>query len=163
MDREEHAWFNQLYLKHARRLNRLATRILGNENIGQELVQEVFLLMFCKYEKLQDHPNMGGWLTVALKNRIMDYFHSASYQRELPLETAGETGQEDRYEDPLITVLPRGLNKKEQEILVLVYEKQLSYEAIAKQLRISVLNCRARLYRARNHCRDLLQKRGIRG
>ena len=158
MRREADDWFNKLYLENVDRLNRMAVRLLGNESIGQELVQEVFLLMFCKYERLKEHPNVPGWLSTTLKNRVMDKRGSASFRRELPLETAGELGREDHYEDPLISMLPPGLTEKEQEILVLVYEKQMAYDEISNHLNISVLNCRTRLYRAKNHYRDLVQE-----
>jgi len=40
--------------------------------------------------------------------------------------------------------------------MILFYEKQLSYEQIAAQLDISVLNCRTRLFRAKVHYKEIL-------
>jgi len=48
------------------------------------------------------------------------------------------------------------LKPHEREIMILFYEKQLSYEQIAAQLDISVLNCRTRLFRAKVHYKEIL-------
>jgi RNA polymerase sigma-70 factor (ECF subfamily) len=47
---------------------------------------------------------------------------------------------------------------KEKEILILYYEKQLPYDQIAKYLNISVLNCRTRLFRAKAHYKELINR-----
>lgn len=64
----------------------------------------------------------------------------------------------DTYHQALDELLPKGLLPKEREILILLFEEQLSYEEIAQRLGISVLNCRTRAFRAKAHYKELLAK-----
>lgn len=74
----------------------------------------------------------------------------------MPLTCDASAATEDTYQEPLENLLPKGLTDKEREILVLLYEKQLSYEEIAQRLGISVLNCRTRAFRAKEHYKELI-------
>jgi RNA polymerase sigma-70 factor (ECF subfamily) len=148
-------WFDTLYMENAPRMVRLAAYLLGDRQIAEELVHEACLILLYKRDRLADHPNLPGWLSQTLKNLVADELKSARHRLELPLNEAADTGREDTYEPPLELLLPPGLTPKEREILILYYEKQLSYEEIAARLNITVINCRTRLFRARARYKKL--------
>lgn len=152
-------WFDALYRENAPRMLKLATHLLGDQRIGEELVQEAFLILLCKREKLLGHPNLLGWLIVTLKHLISAELKSAKHRLEFPLLEQKDIPTHDIYHIPLISVLPPELTPKEREILTLFFEEQLSYEQIASKLNISVLNCRTRLFRAKSHYRGLEEKK----
>ena len=54
--------------------------------------------------------------------------------------------------------MPQGLTPGEREVLLLFYEEGLSHQEMARRLGISEMNSRTRLFRARNHCKKLLEK-----
>ena len=149
-------WFDALYRENFPRMMRQATYLLRNQQIAEELVSEAFLILLYKREALTAHPNVRGWLSQTLKNLISDELKSARYRLELPLNEDIEIPKDDVYEYALSESLPKDMTPKEKEILVLYYEKQLSYEQIASRLHISVLNCRTRLFRAKTRCKELL-------
>ncbi|NLV23090.1 MAG: RNA polymerase sigma factor [Syntrophomonadaceae bacterium] len=150
-------WFDKLYLENTPQMFKKAYYLLRNEQIAKELVNQAFLIYLYKRRDLEDHPNLTGWLNQTLKNLILDEIKSSRHRLEIPLNPNIEIPVDDTYCPPLSEVLPKGLTLKEREILILFYEKQLSYEEIAEQMNISVLNCRTRLFRARARYKTLLE------
>lgn len=154
-------WFDQLYREHSARLIKLAFYSLKDRQLAEDVVEEAFLTLLYKRRELMSHPNISGWLAVTLKNIIDDELKSARRKHEAPFVFDENAGEYDTYNQPLKDLLPKGLSDKEKEILVLFYEKQLSYEEISQQLGISITNCRTRAFRARVHCRELMEKEKI--
>lgn len=69
----EREWFEQIYHDHADMLFRLGRHLLGGQDDSTlyDLMQDTFLDAWSKREKLMEHPNIGGWLALSLKNRAM--------------------------------------------------------------------------------------------
>lgn len=151
-------WFDQLYREHSARLIKLAFYSLKDRQLSEDVVEETFLTLLYKRRELMSHPNISGWLAVTLKNIIDDELKSARRKHEAPFVFDENASEHDTYNQPLKDLLPKGLSPKEKEILVLFYEEQLSYEEISQQLGISITNCRTRAFRARVHCRELMEK-----
>ena len=67
-------WFESVYQEHADFCFRLGRRLLAggqDEDVLYDVVQEVFVSVWQKREELMSHPNLGGWLTLAVKYRVM--------------------------------------------------------------------------------------------
>jgi RNA polymerase sigma-70 factor (ECF subfamily) len=156
---EQNEWFDQLYREHSARLFKQAFYVLKDKHLAEDLVEETFLILLCKQHELGEHPNIAGWLSQTLKNLIYDELKSARHRLEMPLVYDATAATQDTYHQPLDELLPKGLFPKEREILILLFEEQLSYEEIAKRLGISVLNCRTRAFRAKSHYKALLSKK----
>ena len=54
--------------------------------------------------------------------------------------------------------LPDGLSDGEREVLLLFYQEGCTHQEMARRLGISEMNSRTRLFRAKNHCKKLLEK-----
>ncbi len=154
-------WFDKLYIENAPRMIRQATYLLRNQQIAEELVNEAFLILLYKKSDLINHPNLPGWLSQTLKNLMTDELKSARHRLEWPLNPNVEIAADDTYQQPLSELLPQDLKQNEREILLLVFEEQLSYEEISEKLHISVLNCRTRLFRAKTHYKEIMNKEKI--
>ena len=50
------------------------------------------------------------------------------------------------------------LSDGEREVLLLFYQEGCTHQEMARRLGISEMNSRTRLFRARNHCKKLLEK-----
>lgn len=151
-------WFDMLYRENAARLFKQAYYVLRDRHLAEDLVEETFLILLSKKDEICNHPNIAGWLSITLKNLIYDELKSAKHRLEIPLTYDEPGAHEDTYHFPLADVLPKGLLPSEREILVLLYEQDLSYEQIAERLNISVLCCRTRAHRAKKHYRALVEK-----
>lgn len=152
----DNIWFENIYLTNHKRLLAIAKRELQSEAIGEELVQDVFLALYKKRDKLRKHENIEGWLTLALSYLIRHELSRYSTKKEVPLNdqiihTSVETNL------PFESVLPKGLTEKERQLLIWYYRDELSYEQISERLDISINTCRVRVFRAVGHCRQLLQ------
>lgn len=149
-------WFDKLYIENSPRMVKLAAYLLRNRQVAEELVDESFLILLRKKQNLKDHPNLPGWLSQTLKNLINDELKSARHRLELPMEPEMDIPISNAYVLPLSETLPKELKPNESEILILYYEKQLSYEQISAHLGISILNCRTRMFRAKAHYKKLI-------
>lgn len=155
---EQNEWFDRLYRDHSARLYKQAVYVLHDSHLAEDLVEETFLILLYKQRDLANHPNLAGWLSLTLKNLICDELKSARHRLEVPLIPDDTATSADTYHQSLDELLPKGLSSKERELLILLFEEQLSYEEIAQRLGISVLNCRTRAFRAKSHYKALIAK-----
>lgn len=150
-------WFNTLYAEQYDRLKKMAWRSLDSEAIAEELVQEAFLIMICKLDKLRSHPNLAGWLAVTVQNLIKNELSRASTTREVSM-TQEPLDERTMEEYRLEEILPPGLSEEEREVLILYFDKQYTYGQMSEKLGIPEGACRTRLYRAKGHVKKIMLK-----
>lgn len=155
---QRNLWFDEIYLKNSERLYKQAYYVLRDEHLAEDLVAEVFLILLYKQKALINHPNISGWLSVTLKNLIYDELKSSRYRLEIPLTSDNASSCTDTYHHSLDEALPKGLLPKEREILILLYQENLSYAEISQRLGISILNCRTRAFRAKARYKKLKEQ-----
>lgn len=151
-------WFSALFRAHYSILLNVGALLLNNRNTAEELVDETFLILWSKRTLLRKHPDIGGWLYITLKNLICNETRLAKYQRETPLIYETGTLAAEEAKDSLLDLLPKGLTEQERQILIMCFEKELSYEEMAQELGISVLACRTRLCRAKAHYKKIIER-----
>ena len=154
MNPEDKEWLHKLYEENASTMYRVAVRRLGNPESARDVVQEAFLALVNKTDTVREHPNPAGWLMRALKYLLLQQMEAEQKRLdyERPLEQILSVATADAPQLPLHDLLPRGLSPQERELLIWYYEERLTYEEIAARLKIPVLTCRTRMYRARKHC-----------
>ena len=147
-----------LFVKERPRLLKLAYRLTGNEQVADDMVQEAFYLALLHYDTLAVHPCPGGWLTVTLRNLILNerrrLSHSECSLDELGPQLAAEQSP------PLEELLPRKLPPADRQLLIWRFEEQLDHREIADRLGISEGACRTRVCRAVDKCRRLWKTGG---
>ena len=167
-NKEDSLWFQDLYLRFSKPLVHFGCRAGIELEISKEIMQQSFYLLLVKHEdlKARQHPNLPGWLIKTNSNLIRQELRSARRRYEVPLADWMEPSAEDRYHFPLRDLLPAGLSERHQEILVLCYEEQLSYRAIAQRMGITEGYVGVLLGRARQELKKLYEsenKRFARG
>lgn len=152
-------WFDKIYVENAPKMIRVAYHLLGDEKTAEDIVQNTFIVLLVKPE-VRTYDNIQAWLYVTLKNQIGNEMQRRRHRKFLPLDEWRERESECDSPDhfALADCLPKGLTDKEKEILIYIYQDELTYEEIAKKMEKSVLACRTRLYRAKAHCKELLKK-----
>lgn len=154
-------WFTALYEQNAAKMLRYATYQLRNPSIAEELVEEAFVRLLQRQDELTGHPNVPGWLWKTLQHLILTEVKLAKYHREVPLDPALSAAAPEPEREDLADALPEGLSQGEREILLLYYEEELSHQEVAARLGITEMNSRTRLFRAKNHCKKLLEKSSV--
>ncbi len=150
-------------------------RLVANQAEAEDIVQEVFLKAYERFEELQHSPTVGGWLKRVATNMSLNHltryrsrwsFFSEMFggrdaeeeEREAdfaaPNDLEKQVDDADRYQ-----ILEDALQKlptAQRVPLVLFHIEGLSYEEIAAQLRVSLGKVKTDIFRAREALRKRL-------
>jgi RNA polymerase sigma-70 factor (ECF subfamily) len=164
--------FNALILRYQNLLFGIALRMLGDEDIASDAVQEALISGFSKFRTFRG-GSLRSWLAV---NACYDEMRRKRRQREVPIEQFNMEGEEvedlswmidpaarpeDRYESyELESAIQDSLNlltPAYREALVLVDIEGLSYEEASMAAQVPVGTVKSRLARARLQVRSALK------
>ena len=148
-------WFEELYKDYMKQLVKAAKKFLHDKELAIDLVHDTFIVALIKEDDVRAHENPRLWLYKVLYNQIGNEMQRQRYRDVTSLELCAELGQNDTYFPALTERLPPGLKEKDREILIMFFEQRLSHEEMAARLGCSVGNCRTKLFRAKERCREL--------
>lgn len=172
--KNERAWktfFNSYYDA----LYRHAYRILGEEKVAEDIVQELFISLWDSAAQLENEKALTVYLYRSVTNRCLNYIRDKNREDLRITRWMNENGEEQETGDAefssvvleevlrrlqeLIASLPEGRKK-----IILMSMEGMSGEAIARQLGISITTVKQQKYRAYsflrqhlgNHCWNVL-------
>ncbi len=156
------AAFEELYRRHLPTLLRTLTRVVGVEQVAEELAQEAFLRAAQRLP--EDVGNrFRGWLLRVGNNLAIDWLRTARRERILAeragqqVRDAGDTDSLDLdlHEDmrSVLTVL-RKLPPRYQEVLVNREVYGFDYNTMARVMDVSIAALQTLLHRARGRFRE---------
>jgi RNA polymerase sigma-70 factor (ECF subfamily) len=170
--------FNQLVLRYQNLLFGIALRLLNDEDVASDAVQEALISAFRRFNTFRG-DSLRSWLARVVVNACYDEMRKKRRQHSVPLEQYNAEGDEietsywlmDAEADPevqyeaseLETAIQRSLNKLPsiyRLILILVDIEGLSYEEAALAARVPVGTVKSRLARARLQMQKSLQSAG---
>ncbi len=156
--------FETLYRKYYDRIYRYARRAMrGDDMEAEDIAQEVFWVAFQKWDVVENHPNIGGFLMVVAKNKIKKRMLKRSlvlYNEEEMLEAlADKLDDLDEYSlVDLCAAVEKSLSREELKILLQYYGFGRSVAEMAKGLGVGESCFKVRVMRMREklrHCIDL--------
>ncbi len=166
------AAFGQLVSRYQPMAQRLATRVVGNGNLAQELVQDAMLQAYLSLEKLNDPTRFKSWLYGIvlnicrndLRRRKVIYFSLETMVGNLvdePLPFAGSSPDPQLVaeQEELHTALLKAvdtLSPKNRSAILLFYHEQFSLQEVANRLNISVSAVKGRLHKSRHQLKERL-------
>ena len=151
------AAFAQLVESYRPRLQLVATRMLGDADEAQDLVQEALLRGYLGLSQLRDAERFGAWLVgIAMNLARMTLRRRAAYERALVRVAAVPAEEEDRDTLAVVREAVELLPPRERDAVVLHYVDGLACEEIAEVLDSSPGAVRVRLHRARARLREEL-------
>lgn len=138
--------FEVIYKRYAVQLLSIAYRKVGERDIAEDIVQEVFITLFRNKDSADTITSLFAYLYVTLKNRILDAYRRDVLQKKYAQQVNMHFEEQDN--SPYFQIETRDLEKKlESEIEKLppqcgkVFrmsrQKHLSNKEIALQLGIS--------------------------
>ena len=170
--------FNQLVLRYQNLLFGIALRLLNDEDVASDAVQEALISAFRRFHTFRG-DSLRSWLARVVVNACYDEMRKKRRQHSVPLEQYNAEGDEietsywlvDAQADPelqfetseLETVIQRSLNRLSpiyRIVLVLVDIEGLSYEEAALAAHVPVGTVKSRLARARLQMQKSLQNAG---
>src|SRR5215468_3286871 len=161
--RGDQAAFSQLYQRYRNRVYGFAYRMLGTQEVAEDVTHEAFLALIRQQERYQaERGSLLTFLCAVARNHIYQHLrHQERYAPE-PVETSDEYEEAGvRYSfDPLNDLLERELAAvveaalarlpvAQREAVTLREYQELSYEEIATVIGADTNVVKARLYRAR--------------
>jgi len=151
-----------------------AVRLLGNPAEAEDVAQTVFLRAFERFDTIGDSPTAAGWLKAVTRHACLN--HLARYRNRWRLFS--EMGRDDESETPYEATLPSPdspatafeRERQEQELeralrqlpdhqrvpLVLFHFDDMSYQAIATLLGVSLGKVKTDIHRGREALRKHL-------
>jgi RNA polymerase sigma-70 factor (ECF subfamily) len=170
--------FNQLILRYQNLLFGIALRLLNDEDVASDAVQEALISAFRRFHTFRG-DSLRSWLARVVVNACYDEMRKKRRQHSVPLEQYNAEGDEietsywlvDTQADPelqfesseLESAIQNSLNKLPpiyRLMLVLVDIEGLSYEEAAMAAHIPVGTVKSRLARARLQMQKSLQGAG---
>lgn len=150
-----------VYKTNLKRLMNMAYRCTHNRADAEALTQDAMLVLIAKVRDKKDNEeilNPGAFLCGVMKNLLGNYISASKREREFLTLLAENIPEYKSVPTTLDEILCSELSASEREILVLRFEKSLSYVEIARVLGLSEASCRVRLHRAKLHFMELYKK-----
>ena len=165
----EHPQLEQFIYEHGEELLRLAYTYVKKHDVAEDIVQDVLLKAFEQREQFLGQSSYRTYLYRMTINRCYDYFRSWSYRNTIVTEQITKfmkkpdliqpNIEEESYLGHCLLSLPL----KYREVLILYYYKDLSQDAIADLLSISVNTVKTRMVRGREKLKKLLKEEELLG
>ena len=156
-----------------------AVRLLGRESDAEDIAQTVFLRAFERLEEVVESPSAPGWLKTVTTNLCLNHLsrHRSRWRlfsemdpvREMPrlearialMATAPEEMERVDAQERLERALRR-LPDHQRVPLVLFHFDEMSYQAIAEVLRVSLAKVKSDIHRGREALKQELSVHGSR-
>lgn len=156
-----------------------AYRLLADEAESQDIAQEVFLKAYERFDELKTSRTAGGWLKTVTRNLCLNHLTRHRSRWRLFSEIFGdrEEHSEERKDEELFTAedsiqpsLETGeqraalsdalerLPKAQRVPLVLYHIEEMSYDEIARSLKISLSKVKMDIHRGRQALRRILAR-----
>lgn len=151
--------FEEIYLKYYEMVYRYICRATQNRTAdAEDLTQEVFWVAYQKWDKVKDHPNIGGFLMVVAKNKVMKWSVRPTplYYEELEMldALAEQLDESDSYDMvDLCSTVEATLSHEELDILLQYYSYGYTAGEMAKKLGVSESCFKVRVLRMREKLR----------
>ena len=162
--------FRQLFDAHAEALRRYARRFVRSREAAEDLVQDVFLRLWCGWEQVDTGPNVRAYLYVATRSRAFNHLarerteeraYTLAFPRGIVAEEPALQPEADRNldVDEISRAIERVLDTmppRQREVAALRLRRQLSTAEIAKRLGISPRTVEVHIARATKALREQL-------
>ena len=161
--------FKQTFLPYHEKMYALALRIMGTSMDAEDVVQDTFLKMWQKKEKLPLDGNLAGYCLTLTKRQCIDRLrrsHLKTIDSE-PSESDIDNTEDihlkiearESYENAMQLVYSMPDNLK--RVIILRDIEKMDYSDIAQCLGLTEINVRVTLSRARKLLKKLMINKGI--
>ena len=163
------AAFVQLYQSYYTKVFAFVYSRVGNVELSKDLTAEAFERAYAKGRSLREPAAYGAWLFMIAKNVVVGHYRRR--KRELGgmdrvkdslwLVDQPPDPEDQAIQGELIVNLMhhfRTLPRRDQELLSLKFDTELTYAEIAPVMGMTEINVRVSIYRALKRLRDRVRK-----
>jgi len=158
-----------LYEQYYRKVFSQATRLMRSEEMGEEIMQEVFLKFWRLGPKLNTIANVDAYLKVSTRNQSLNSLRKLAIENKHSqthllnyTEEHNETEESILLNDTrkILTDAIQSLSKQQKEVYILCHQQGLKYDQVAEKLNLSPLTVKTHMQRALKQLRVYLQDHG---
>ncbi|MEI7525049.1 MAG: sigma-70 family RNA polymerase sigma factor [Mariniphaga sp.] len=162
--------FAILYNHHVDNLYSYGTKLCNDEDAVKDSLQELFLELFMKRDKIKISPeNLKFYLTLALKRSLIKKLHSGrkvvhgfnenvDFEPQYSIEFQIIEQEKDAEINRKVLNALNQLPAKQKEAMYLRFNEALEYGEIASILEITVESVRKQVHRALKTVREIIGK-----
>jgi len=160
----------ELYDRFGRVAYGLALRILRDEALAQDAVQEAFLAIWRSADRfLAERAKASTWILTLVHRRSVDLVRREDRRRGEPLESAVEPAAPETVEDEATLGFERRvvqealsrLQPEQREALELGYYGGLTQSELAERLGLPLGTIKSRMFTGLSRLRELLAEAGL--
>lgn len=163
--------FAELYHQYFPKVFAYVYGRVQDKEVSLDIVSDVFEKAFIKKKSLRSPDSFGSWLFTIARNEVSSHWRKekpaaraaqeAAWERELHYQPRGPE-ESILYKERLdsLSVLVRQLPRREQEIIALKFDAELTNREIANVLNTSEVNVRVTVFRALRKLRGRMQAAG---
>jgi RNA polymerase sigma-70 factor, ECF subfamily len=160
----------ELYDRFGRVAYGLALRILRDEALAQDAVQEAFLAIWRSADRfLAERAKASTWILTLVHRRSVDLVRREDRRRGEPLKSAGEPAAPETVEDEATLGFERRvvqealsrLQPEQREALELGYYGGLTQSELAERLGLPLGTIKSRMFTGLSRLRELLAEAGL--
>lgn len=145
--------YRQLFEHHAGSVLSVLRRLCGDETLADDLLQDVFLLLWRKASSFdRRRGDFGGWIYVLCRNRVADHFRrsepssaTASATSPFDSQTLAPTDMPHRDLQLALTQSIARLRTEERDVVRETYFSGRTYDEAALRLEIPLGTLKSRL------------------
>ncbi|MGO9057080.1 MAG: RNA polymerase sigma factor [Candidatus Binataceae bacterium] len=151
----------ELVCRFQERIAGFVYSLVGHEDVIADLCHNVFVKMIVNIKGLKTPESFEPWLFQIARNTCFDYLRKERLRRIfVPFERQHEqVAAQPDYPDGRLDNFRRALRDlpaKQRELILLLQERDFSYEELAQITHSSVSSVKSRLFRAREQLRRRL-------
>lgn len=160
---EDRLAFRAFYDRHSPRVLSVLRHLCGNEDQAEDLLQDVFLLVWRKAPSYRpERGDVGGWLYTIARNRVADSFRGAPRPRRLGTdEVLAMPTQRPSVEDEMRMTLQQvlaALEPEQRKAVDLAYFAGLTYAETAERLAVPLGTLKSRVRAALARLKESLEQ-----
>lgn len=142
----DHTAYTEIFMRYNRLLYGHAYKRLRNKEESQDVVQEVFTMLWNKREHLEVSSNLAGYLYMSVRNKIYNLLSHQKVESEYIVSLQNYLNEEYAITDYLIREKQlqeiidqemQALPPRMREVFELSRKKYLSHKEIAEEMGIS--------------------------
>ena len=163
--------FEALYLRHRSHVCRFLIRLIGNDSLAEEIVNEVFLEVWRNAHRFEAKSQVATWLLAIARYKALSALRRRS---EAQIDEDAVAAIADPADDPETTmdwqrrsaILKECLTQlpaAQREVIDLVYYHDKSVQEVADFVGVAASTVKTRMFYARNRMAYLLNEAGLDG
>jgi RNA polymerase sigma-70 factor (ECF subfamily) len=158
-----------LFARHNVRVHRFVRRLVGDEMLTEDLVNEVFVEVWRNAHRFQGNSEVSTWILAIARFKALS---SLRRRKDDELDDVEAAAIQDTSDDPEISLQKKNrvtilrecmshLSPDHREIIDNVYYREKSVDEVAEIVGVPRNTVKTRIYYARKHMSELLRQAGI--